>query len=54
MCLDYSSTLCAQTSSEAHPAYSPLSTFGPFTGVKRDRGMGLTTHPPSSVEVKNE
>jgi hypothetical protein len=36
---DFSSNLCVQTSSEAHPASCP------FPGAKRGRGVTLTTHP---------
>jgi hypothetical protein len=36
---DFSSSLCVQTSSEAHPASYPMS-----TGVKRGRLVRLTTH----------
>jgi hypothetical protein len=42
------SSLCVQTSSEAHPASPPLGTGSPFPGgggVKRSRGLTLTTHP---------
>jgi hypothetical protein len=42
---DFSSSLCAQTSSEAHPASYPMGTRDPFPGVKRGRGVKLTTHP---------
>jgi hypothetical protein len=42
---DFSSTLCVQTSSEAHPASSKMGTGGSFPGVKRGRGVMLTTHP---------
>jgi hypothetical protein len=48
---DFSSILCVQTSSEAHPAH-PMGARGPTTGVKRSQGMTLTT-PPSSANVKN-
>jgi hypothetical protein len=34
-----------QTSSGAHPASYPMGTGGPFPGVKRGRGVTLTTHP---------
>jgi hypothetical protein len=39
------SSLCAQTSSDAHPAPYPVSTSGPFPGIKRGLGVTLTTHP---------
>jgi hypothetical protein len=35
-----SSSLCVQTSSKAHPASYPMG-----AGVKRGRGVTLTTHP---------
>lgn len=35
-------------------ASKPMGTGGPFPGVKRGRGLTLTTHPPSSAMVKNE
>jgi hypothetical protein len=42
---DFSSNLCAQTGSGAHPASCTMGTGGPFPGVKRGRGVMLTTHP---------
>jgi hypothetical protein len=43
---DFSSSLCVQTGSEAHPTSYTLRTGGPFHGgVKRGRGVTLTTHP---------
>jgi hypothetical protein len=42
---DFSSILCVQTGSGVHPASSPMGTGGPFPGVKRGRGVMLTTHP---------
>jgi hypothetical protein len=41
----FSSSLCVQTCSEAHPASCPMGTGGPFPAVKRGRGVTLTTHP---------
>jgi hypothetical protein len=41
----FSSILCVQTGSEAHPASCTVGTGVPFTGVKRGRGVTLTTHP---------
>jgi hypothetical protein len=41
----FSSSLCAQTGSGAHPASCPMGTGVPFPGVKRGRGVTLTTHP---------
>jgi hypothetical protein len=51
---DFSSNLCVQTGSGAHPAPCTMGTGGPFPGPKRGRGVTLTNHPPSSAEVKNE
>jgi hypothetical protein len=42
---DFSSSLCVQSSSEAHPASYPMGTGGPFPGVKRGWRVALTTHP---------
>jgi hypothetical protein len=42
---DISSSLCIQTDSGAHPASYPVGTGGPYPGVKRGRGVTLTTHP---------
>jgi hypothetical protein len=42
---DFSSSLCVQTSSGAHLASYPLGTGGHFPGVKRGRGVTLTTNP---------
>jgi hypothetical protein len=41
----FSSSLCAQTGSETHPAYCTMGIRGPFLGVKRGRGTTLSTHP---------
>jgi hypothetical protein len=42
---DFSSSLCVQTGSGAHPASCTTGTGGPFPGVERCRGVTLTTHP---------
>jgi hypothetical protein len=42
---DFSSNLCVQTGPGAHPASCPMGSGGPFPGVKRGRGVILTTHP---------
>jgi hypothetical protein len=42
---DFYSTLCVQTSSEAHPASCTMGVEGPSPGVKRGRSVTLTTHP---------
>jgi hypothetical protein len=41
---EFSSSLCVQTSSGAHPASLPRGTGGPFPGVKRGWGVKLTIH----------
>jgi hypothetical protein len=40
-----SSGLCVPTGSGAHPASCTMGTGRPFAGVKRGRGVTLTTHP---------
>jgi hypothetical protein len=42
---DFSSILCVQTGSGAHPASCPMGTRGSFHGVKCGQGMMLTIHP---------
>jgi hypothetical protein len=42
---DFSSSLCIQTGSEAHPASCTMGTGDPFPGAKRGQGVTLTTHP---------
>jgi hypothetical protein len=42
---DFSSSLCVQTGSGAHPATCTMGTGGTFPGAKRSRSMKLTTHP---------
>jgi hypothetical protein len=42
---DFSSNLCVQTGSGAHPASCTVVTGGTFPGVKRGLGVTLTTHP---------
>jgi hypothetical protein len=51
---DFSCNLCVQTGSGAHPASCTMGTGSPSPGVKRGRGVTLTTHPRSSAEVVNE
>jgi hypothetical protein len=47
---DFSSILCVQTGSGSHPASCTMGTGGPFPGgLKRGRGVMLTTHPPHLV-----
>jgi hypothetical protein len=42
---DFSSSLCVQTGSGVHPASCTMGTGGLSPGVKRGRGVTLTTHP---------
>jgi hypothetical protein len=51
---DSSSSLCVQTSCEAHPASYPVDIGGPFPGAKARPGRDVDHLPPSSAEVKNE
>jgi hypothetical protein len=52
---DFSSILCVQTGSGAHPASCTMGTGGPFPGVKARPGRDADhSHPPSSAEVENE
>jgi hypothetical protein len=51
----FSSGLCVQMSSEAHPEASyPMGTEGSFPGGKAQRGCDTDHSPPSSAKVKNE
>jgi hypothetical protein len=45
---DFSSSLCVQTGSGAHPASCTMGTGGPFPGRDADHSL------PSCAEVKNE
>jgi hypothetical protein len=47
---DFSSSLCVQTGSAAHP----MGTVGPFPGVKARPGRDSDHSPLSSAEVVNE
>jgi hypothetical protein len=51
---DFSSVLCVQTGSEAHPASCTMGTGGPFHGGKGRPGRDADHSPPSSAEVKKE
>jgi hypothetical protein len=42
---DFSSSLCVQTGSGAHPASCTMGTGGPFPGAKLGWSVTLTTHP---------
>jgi hypothetical protein len=50
----FSSSLCVQTGSGAHPASCPMGTGGPFSGGKARLGRDADHSPPSSAEVENE
>jgi hypothetical protein len=51
---DFSSILCVQTGSGAHPASCPMGNGGPFLGSKAPPGRDADHSPPSSAEVVNE
>jgi hypothetical protein len=51
---DFSSDLCVQAGSEAHPASCTMGTGGPFPGGKARPGRDTDHSPPSSAEVENE
>jgi hypothetical protein len=51
---DFSSSLCVQTCSGAHPASCPMGTGVLFPGVKARPGHDADHSPPSSAEVENE
>jgi hypothetical protein len=51
---DFSSSLCVQTSSGAHPASCTMGTGDPFSGAKARPGRDANHSPPSSSEVANE
>jgi hypothetical protein len=51
---DFSSILCVQTGSGAHPASSAMGTGGIFPGDKARPGRDADHSPPSSDEVVNE
>jgi hypothetical protein len=44
---DFSSSLCVQTGSGAHPASYPMGTGGPFAGGKARPGRDSDHSPPS-------
>jgi len=50
----FSSSLCVQTDSGAHPASCTVGTGGPFSGAKARPERDADHSPPSSVEVQNE
>jgi hypothetical protein len=51
---NFSSSLCVQTGSGAHPASCLMGTGGPFPGGKARPGRDADNSPPSSAEVKYE
>jgi hypothetical protein len=51
---DFSSNLCVQTGSGAHPASCTMGTGGPFPGGKAQPGRDADHSCPFSVEVVNE
>jgi hypothetical protein len=51
---DFSSSLCVQTGSGAHPASYPMGNGDPFPGGKARPGRDADQSSPSSAEVKNE
>jgi hypothetical protein len=51
---DFSSNLCVQTDSGAHPASYLMGTGGPSPGSKARPGRDADHSSPSSAEVKNE
>jgi hypothetical protein len=50
----FSSNLCVQTGSGAHPASCTMGTGGPLPGGKARPGRDADYSPPSSAEVVNE
>jgi hypothetical protein len=51
---DFSSILCVQTGSEAHPASCTMGNGGSFPGGKARPGRSADHSPPSSADVGNE
>jgi hypothetical protein len=51
---DFSSNLCIQTGSGAHPASYTMGTGGSFPAGKARPGRDADRSPPSSAEVKKE
>jgi hypothetical protein len=51
---DFSSSLCVQTGSGAHPASCTMGTGGPLPGGKARPGRDADHLPLSSAEVVNE
>jgi hypothetical protein len=51
---DFSSNLCVQTGSGAHPASCTMGTGSPLPGAKARPGRDTVHSPPSSAEVEYE
>jgi hypothetical protein len=51
---DFSSIVCVQAGSGAHPASCTMGTGGPFPGSTARPGRDADHSPPSSAEVVNE
>jgi hypothetical protein len=51
---DFSSILCVQTGSGAHPASCTMGTGGPIPGGKPRPGRDTVHLSPSNAEIKNE
>jgi hypothetical protein len=51
---DFSSSLCVQAGSGAHPASCTVGAGGSFPGAKARPGRDADHSPPSSAEVENE
>jgi hypothetical protein len=51
---DFSSKLCVQNGSEAHPLSCTMGTGGPFSGGKTRPGRDSDHSAPSTAEVVNE
>jgi hypothetical protein len=51
---DFSSILCVQTGSGAHPDSCTMGTGGPFPWGKARPGCDADHSPPNSAEVVNE
>jgi hypothetical protein len=51
---DFSSSLCVQTGSVAHPASCTMGTGGPFPGAKARPWRDADHSPPSSAEFENK
>jgi hypothetical protein len=51
---DFSSSLCVQTGSGAHPASCTKGTGSPFPEAKVRPGRDTDHSPPSSAKVKND